>query len=217
MLRPFLVRGRGRRSLRAVARCSCPKMKCYMPSMPLSCGVRTAGDITGPKLVMLVRLGETNEWYIGIVHIMYYMDMYFELWKKHGVHIDIIWHYIALCDGTVYFFRIFSWVTISDPNSTQHHEEYVYYQRPNIGCLPGKPACWVVEYDFCPWTAQHDDWSKFDNILRIGNILGLSGDLYSNGDVFMGRWPIPKYVLYVFFWTKTNDEELEQFTWKRTL
>ena len=82
MLRPFLVRGRGRRSLRAVARCSCPKMKCYMPSMPLSCGVRTAGDITGPKLVMLVRLGETNEWYIGIVHIMYYMDMYFELWKK---------------------------------------------------------------------------------------------------------------------------------------
>ena len=84
--------------------------------------------------------------------------------KKHGVHIDIIWHYIALCDGTVYFFRIFSGVTISDPSSTQHHEEYVYYQRPNIGCLPGKPACWVVEYDFCPWTAQHDDWSKFDNI-----------------------------------------------------
>ena len=124
--------------------------------------------------------------------------------KKHGVHIDIIWHYIALCDGTVYFFRIFSWVTISDPNSTQHHEEYVYYQRPNIGCLPGKPACWVVEYDFCPWTAQHDDWSKFDNILRIGNILGLSGDLYSNGDVFMGRWPIPKYVLYVFFLDKNK-------------
>ena len=93
-----------------------------------------------------------------------------------------------------FFGRYYIW-----PKFNTHHEEYVYYQRPNIGCLPGKPACWVVEYDFCPWTAQHDDWSKFDNILRIGNILGLSGDLYSNGDVFMGIWPIPKYVLYGFF------------------
>ena len=82
---------------------------------------------------------------------MYYMDMYFKLWKKHGgSYIDIIWHYMAICDGTFDFFRIFSGVTISDPNSTQHHEEYVHYQRPNSGCLTGKPACWVVEYDFCP-------------------------------------------------------------------
>lgn len=119
--------------------------------------------------------------------------------KSMGVH---MYRYHMVLYGNMWWnlwlFPHFSGVTISDPNSTQHHEEYVHYQRPNIGCLPGKPACWVVEYDFCPWTAQHDDWSIFDNIFRIGNILGLFGDLYSNGDVFMGIWPIPQYVLYVF-------------------